>query len=132
MSTKAISYSILGAGFMIALAIYTTQDSFSFAKLFGKNRDVMQAVEKTLVDPGSAKFGDIVKTELGYCVEVNAKNRLGAYVGTSVYFVSNLGLQLAEQNNAYNASVKEVPSELVTDLCTGNNTFETMQFIQSL
>lgn len=130
MSTKTISYSILGAGFMIALAIYTTQDSFSFSKLFGKNRDVIQAVEKTLVDPDSAKFGDIVKTKLGYCVEVNAKNRLGAYVGTSVYFVSDISLQLAELNNAYDANVKEVPSELVTDLCTGNNTFKTMLFIE--
>ena len=115
MSNKAISYSILGAGLMIALAIYTTQDSFSFSKLFGENRDVMQAVENTLIDPDSAKFGDIVKTELGYCVEVNAKNRLGAYVGTSVYFVSNLGLQLVKLNSKSSVAAREVPSDLVGD-----------------
>ncbi|ANB53735.1 MULTISPECIES: hypothetical protein [Aeromonas] len=132
MSNKAISYSILGAGLMIALAIYTTQDSFSFSKLFGENRDVMQAVENTLIDPDSAKFGDIVKTELGYCVEVNAKNRLGAYVGTSVYFVSNLGLQLVKLNSKSSVAAREVPSDLVGDLCTGKNTFETMLFIQNL
>lgn len=132
MSNKIIGYSIIGAGCLIALAILATNGSFSFDSLSGENRKVKQAIEKVLLDPYSAKFGDIAKTELGYCAEVNAKNAFGAYTGASVYFVSNLSLVLSESNKSFVATAKEVPAKLVADLCSGKNTFETMEFIQSM
>ena len=39
------------------------------------------AVVRDFYDPGSAEFRSIEKSTIGYCGEVNAKNRIGGYVG---------------------------------------------------
>lgn len=51
--------------------------------------DIEDAVRESLVDPDSAKFGEIVEyteKEGGEraCVMVNAKNRMGGYTGESI------------------------------------------------
>lgn len=46
-----------------------------------------KAVRTTLIDPDSAKFTSIYKGAIDgdYCGSVNAKNRLGAYAGSSLF-----------------------------------------------
>jgi len=43
-------------------------------------------VKENLIDPDSAKFGDLVMDKTGHwaCLEVNAKNRMGGYGGTQL------------------------------------------------
>ncbi len=46
-----------------------------------------KAVRESLIDPDSAKFTSIYKGAVDgdYCGAVNAKNRMGAYVGSSLF-----------------------------------------------
>lgn len=51
---------------------------------------IQEAVKENLLDPDSAKFGDIIEYtsddgDKRACVEVNAKNRMGGYVGDKVF-----------------------------------------------
>jgi hypothetical protein len=55
----------------------------------GENSNIEEAVRENLIDPDSAKFGEIVRytdkddDEMA-CVMVNAKNRMGGYTGESI------------------------------------------------
>jgi hypothetical protein len=50
------------------------------------------AVLETLIDPESARFGEISFSRSGKlaCVEVNAKNRMGGYTGDNQVVVAEL------------------------------------------
>jgi hypothetical protein len=54
-----------------------------------------EAVKRLLIDPGSAQFRDVVSYPNGaaerYCGEVNAKNRMGGYVGFTKFYVDMNG-----------------------------------------
>jgi hypothetical protein len=47
-----------------------------------------EAVGRELYDPSSAQFRNIQKSTMGYCGEVNAKNRMGGYVGFKRFHAS--------------------------------------------
>jgi hypothetical protein len=53
------------------------------------NSAVKDAVLEDLIDPESARFGEISYSKDGNhaCVEVNAKNRMGGYTGDQQMFV---------------------------------------------
>lgn len=55
-------------------------------------RDIQNVVRESLIDPGSAQFGEIVmSTRQRYaCVGVNARNRLGGYTGMKQVMVARL------------------------------------------
>jgi hypothetical protein len=92
-SSKGIVAAIILAGLLVAGAIVyssgrgkssTEEDPFAAAKA---------AVTAELSDPDSATFRNVrewVKgvPNLGYCGEVNAKNRMGGYVGFRSFLVS--------------------------------------------
>lgn len=46
-----------------------------------KIREAQEAATKDLIDPFSAQFRNVRVARGGVCGEVNAKNRMGAYVG---------------------------------------------------
>lgn len=47
----------------------------------GSERDIKRQVEYDLIDPTSALFRDIVLGDFYACGYVNAKNRMGGYIG---------------------------------------------------
>ena len=54
--------------------------------------DIEEAVRENLIDPDSAKFGEIIEYtdadgDTMACVMVNAKNRMGGYTGESIVTV---------------------------------------------
>ncbi|QHE86413.1 hypothetical protein [Hydrogenophaga sp. BPS33] len=52
---------------------------------------ITQAVQRSLIDPDSARFGDVlVLPNKHACVAVNSKNRFGGYTGFQMAFVSFL------------------------------------------
>lgn len=57
-----------------------------------ETRAIRAAVEDTLIDPSSARFGDI-KHDNDFtvaCIEVNAKNRMGGYTGNTPFAVAKI------------------------------------------
>lgn len=52
-----------------------------------------KAVRESLFDPDSAKFSGVFKgaADGNYCGSVNAKNRLGAYVGSNLFMYESFG-----------------------------------------
>lgn len=51
--------------------------------------DVQSAVANELTDPESARFKDVYGNALGmYCGEVNAKNKMGGYIGFQKFYAS--------------------------------------------
>lgn len=50
------------------------------------------AVAYDLIDPKSAEFREVEENDYGYvCGQVNAKNRMGAYVGYAPFFAKKSG-----------------------------------------
>jgi hypothetical protein len=62
-------------------AVYFLVDFKSLTTPPDYNAAIKDAVRLTLSDPDSAKFRNIRQVTLGYCGEVNAKNRFGGYTG---------------------------------------------------
>lgn len=63
-----------------------------FLSSCGENEKVKDAVKQVLIDPDSARFGEIINFKSdtirkATCVEVNSKNRLGGYAGKKVFVV---------------------------------------------
>ena len=52
-----------------------------------------KAVRESLYDPDSAKFTDVFKgaTDGSYCGLINAKNRFGAYTGSTLFIYESFG-----------------------------------------
>lgn len=48
-------------------------------------RDLRDAVRNRLYDPDSAKFRNVRRAGSFYCGEVNAKNKMGGYVGFNAF-----------------------------------------------
>lgn len=53
-----------------------------------RHRAPLEAVRERLYDPESARFRGVRAVYAGYCGEVNAKNRLGGYVGYREFWAS--------------------------------------------
>lgn len=53
-----------------------------------RHRELFEAVRERLFDPGSAQFRDVRVVRAGYCGRVNAKNRMGGYVGFREFFAA--------------------------------------------
>lgn len=47
----------------------------------GSERQVLERVRNSLTDPASAQFKDVVVGDYFVCGRVNAKNRMGGYIG---------------------------------------------------
>lgn len=63
-----------------------------FISACGQNEKVKDAVRRSLIDPDSAIFGEIIDFKGGEirratCVEVNSKNRFGGYAGNRIFIV---------------------------------------------
>ena len=74
-----IALAILAAGGLIAGAVWLSANNVS--QLVDPYSSVKAVVKEPLVDPNSAQFKNISKSSIGYCGEVNAKNRMGGYTG---------------------------------------------------
>lgn len=59
------------------------------------------AIKETLFDPGSAEFGDFYRDGDIGCLEVNAKNRMGGYVGQKSFLLQRGGFswRLADESS---------------------------------
>ncbi len=64
-----------------ALLLASLVAGLAFAPPWFKQRELFNAVGERLYDPESARFRDVQAVRYGYCGEVNARNRLGGYVG---------------------------------------------------
>ncbi len=93
-SHTGIIAAIIVAGLLIAAAIvYSSRGVKPSPEATDPFTAVKAAVIAQLSDPDSATFRNLrewVKgvPHLGYCGEVNAKNRLGGYVGYRTFLVS--------------------------------------------
>lgn len=70
------------------LTIAATDAPFEPRPITDAEKDVIrQAVKKKLIDPGSAQFrwNPQVLDSVTYCGFVNSKNRMGGFVGYSLY-----------------------------------------------
>ena len=82
-SNTGIILAILASGVLIAGVIIYSQGMFHFT---AEPEDVgisemKQAVAAQLLDPASVTFQTVRKTPIAFCGELNAKNRMGGYVG---------------------------------------------------
>ena len=76
------------AGGLIASAIIFTQNKPSEIPKPDTLREMKAAVAAKMIDPGSATFRELGEKapDFMYCGEVNAKNRMGGYVGYQKFF----------------------------------------------
>jgi hypothetical protein len=80
-STTPIVIAILGAGILIAVAIFFSRPEPAPKPKPDAFERVKAAVASQLSDPVSAQFRGMEQKVFGYCGEVNPKNRMGGYVG---------------------------------------------------
>src|SRR5262245_58656469 len=92
-SNVLIAGAIVFAGLLVAGAIVVTQTG-----LLGPAKrppdpfgGVREAVAKQLLDPHSAEFGGLRRTDTGYCGEVNGKDRTGLYAVFQRFFATRDG-----------------------------------------
>lgn len=53
----------------------------------GERQQITQAIKESLIDPESARFGDVLVLPNKYaCVAVNSRNRFGGYTGFQMAF----------------------------------------------
>ena len=81
MNSKVIASAIIAAGAMIAIAIYATRGNSMLPNFLDPHREVKVAIEENLSDPSSVQYRNWKESSIGYCVEINAKNKFGAYTG---------------------------------------------------
>jgi len=86
-STTPIALAIVAAAALIAGAVVLTSSKHQEKSLPDPYKDLKEAVANQLFDPGSAIFKHIEKKVLGYCGEVNAKNKFGGYVGFKRFYI---------------------------------------------
>lgn len=70
----------------------------------GNKESALDAVRSMLNDPESAQFKDVVVGQVYVCGSVNARNRLGGYIGyqrfmTDRYFLSDVGEPAVLEND---------------------------------
>jgi hypothetical protein len=100
-SNTTIVLAILVAAGIIAAAILFTQGGLLQRSESDPFQGVKAAVAKELLDPASAMFrdvrfdpisakahGKVSSSLLSYCGEVNAKNRMGGYVGYKKFYAA--------------------------------------------
>jgi hypothetical protein len=80
-STSGLFIAIILSGAMIALAILFTRGAPTTPSEPDPLAQVKAGVSDTMIDPASTTFKNVRKVAIGYCGEVNAKNRMGGYVG---------------------------------------------------
>lgn len=71
----------MGRGLMIMLAA-----SGLLAGCGNKLEEAQEATAQKLIDPSSAQFRDVRWNDETVCGEVNAKNRMGGYVGFKQFY----------------------------------------------
>ena len=87
---------VIAAGICVAACLFSGCDT--------EIQGAQEAVRKQLIDPDSAKFEGVhvIKSTGAVCGYVNAKNRMGGYVGQTPFFYTR---------EAGAVLVKEMPSE---------------------
>jgi len=90
MNSKVIASAIVAAGVMIAIAIYATRGGSMIPSFLDPHSEVKVVIEGSLYDPSSAQYRNWKESSLGYCVEINAKNKFGAYTGFKKIFAMKL------------------------------------------
>ena len=93
MTIKTVSRMLLGAG-LVSLTLAACGNSD-----VGKIKD---AVRQRLKDPDSAKFGTVVMDSYATraCIEFNAKNSMGGYVGTQI-------AEVVKRNDVWNVLIMD-------------------------
>lgn len=76
-----IVLAILAAGLLITGAVIYSTGAIKRSNEDQGLMEMKNGVASELFDPGSATFRNVHESTIGYCGEVNAKNRLGGYVG---------------------------------------------------
>ena len=84
----AVVIAVLVAGGMIAGAILFSSSKQPEPPKPDPFQEVKVAVAAKMFDPGSATFQALSEraSDFAYCGEVNAKNRMGGYVGYQKFF----------------------------------------------
>jgi len=87
-SNIGVVIAVLAAGGLIAGAILLSRPTPSEPAKPDPFQEVMAAVAAKMVDPGSATFQalSVKVADFAYCGEVNAKNRMGGYVGYQKFY----------------------------------------------
>lgn len=82
-SNTTIVIAIFLTGLLIAAAVIfgTTLRERLFHSGSDEGDDWKQYVARQMIDPASTQFRNTRKAVLGYCGEINSKNRFGGYVG---------------------------------------------------
>ena len=87
-SNTPVVLAILAAGAIIGAAILFSRPGSVDPSKSDPYSDVKAGVAANLSDPGSATFQAISEQvkDFAYCGEVNAKNRMGGYVGFRKFY----------------------------------------------
>ncbi len=87
-SNTGVVIAILVVGGLIAGAILFTRAKPPESPKPDPFQEMKAAVAAQMVDPGSATFQALTEKipDFAYCGEVNAKNRMGGYVGYRKFF----------------------------------------------
>ena len=84
---KATNYQSHAVSSLICLSILFLVSTVQSGCSIGEEGRVKKEVKEVLNDPSSAEFRNIKVFENGnYCGEVNAKNKMGGYVGFQSFF----------------------------------------------
>lgn len=89
-SNTGVVIAVLVAGGMIAGSILFSMSKPPEPPKPDPFQEVKAAVAAKMVDPGSATFQALSEKakDFAYCGEVNAKNRMGGYVGYQKFFAT--------------------------------------------
>lgn len=85
MEAKRPGHLLLVLTFAFAVALIAAAVS---AVDWYRHRALFEAVRERLYDPESAQFRGVRVVYAGYCGEVNAKNKMGGYVGFREFFAA--------------------------------------------
>ena len=87
-SNTGVVIAVLVAGGMVTGAILLSRPKTPDPAKPDPFQEVKTAVAAKMVDPGSATFQALSEkgADFAYCGEVNAKNRMGGYVGYQKFF----------------------------------------------
>ena len=110
-SNTGIVIAILVAGGLIAGALIFTRAKPPEAPTPDPFQDMKAAVAAQMFDPGSATFQTLTEKIPGfvYCGEVNAKNRMGGYVGYKRF--------IAQKKHFSNEWIVTLDQRIVDALC---------------
>ena len=108
MKTKYVVFAILAAGAMIAVAIIATNKNIFENDILDPYIDVKAAIGDEFYDPSSIQYRNWKPSTTGYCVEINAKNRYGAYTGFKKIHAILISNEPKKYSIAYSDSVVSV------------------------